>query len=369
MACLLDTTLREGEQTVGINFSIDQKKTIIDGLALVGVSELEIGTVSPLSGDLPEITSYCRHSHPSLRVSFWCRCKDDDILYAAALSPDCLSLSIPVSDLHLTKKLGKDRAWAEQTMVSAIRLARANGLAVSIGFEDATRADPVLMARMASLAEHAGAFRIRLADTVGIATPLQFTTLVETVKKATSSCELAVHTHNDFGMATANALTALESGARWVDVTVLGLGERSGCARLEEVAGYLGIMGSQTQFRVEHLKPLAEYVAKIIEKNIDDCRPMLGEKIFACETGLHLFGLQRDHTTYEPFPPELIGASRHLLYGAKCGRKALQKRLADLGHEIDDGRLLQTTLSFRKKALVSGKSLDDKEIFDAMTRV
>jgi homocitrate synthase NifV len=366
MVHLLDTTLREGEQTVGIHFTIEQKKKIIDGLARIGVFELEIGVASPMARDLTDITAYCRRNHTRLRTSLWCRCKDEDIHYAATLAPDCLSLSIPVSDLHLTKKLRKNRDWAADALRSAILLARTKGLQVAVGFEDATRAEPAFLLHMASLALHAGAFRIRIADTVGISSPARLASLIKDLKKSLGNCEIGVHTHNDFGMATANAVAALESGAHCADVTILGLGERTGCARLEEVAGYLGIMGSCSQLKVEHLKPLSLYVSEITGKYIDDCRPLLGEKIFTCETGIHLHGLQIDHSTYEPFPPERIGASRHLVFGAKCGKKALGKRLAELGHEIDDDLLLKKIRPFRDNALFHRRTLDDKEFFSTI---
>jgi homocitrate synthase NifV len=363
---LIDTTLREGEQTVGIHFTTEQKMEIIKGLALVGISEIEIGIASPLTHDLAEIMDYCRAHHPGMKISLWCRCKREDIMYASALSPDRLSLSIPISDLHLYTKLGKDKIWAEQTMQSAIRLALERGMEVSVGFEDATRADPEFLSRMARLAEHHGAFRIRLADTVGLATPVQIISLVREIKGPMNRCEVAIHTHNDFGMATANAMAALESGATWADVTILGLGERSGCARLEELAGFLGMMHSDSRIQTQHLKPLAGYVAGITQRDIEDCRPILGEKIFTCETGLHLQGLHKNPATYEPYPPELIGAERRLLTGSKCGRNALKVRLKELGFEIDDDLLLQKTRDLRDNPFFFGKTLDDDEFLMAM---
>ncbi len=362
MAYILDTTLREGEQTVGIYFTVEQKKEIIDGLAKIGVSELEIGIASPLSRDLYDITAYCRKKHPALKLSLWCRCRAEDIQYAAGLGPDCLSLSLPASDLHLLKKLGKTRKWAEATLQSVILLARTKGLKISVGFEDATRADPHFLFHLALLAQRTGASRIRVADTVGISSPTPIISLTKELRKLLGNCEIGVHTHNDFGMATANAVAALESGANWADVTVLGLGERSGCARLEEVAGYLGIMGSCTRLRVEHIKPLAEYVSQITNKIIDESRPLIGEKIFACETGIHLHGLQMDHTTYEPFPPERIGASRQMIFGAKCGKKALGRRLAELGYVIDDDLLAKKIRIFRDNAFIKHNIFDDDEI-------
>lgn len=363
---LIDTTLREGEQTVGIQFTVEQKKEIVKGLALVGISEIEIGVASPLAHDLAEIMDYCRAHHPGMKISLWCRCKEEDIFYASALSPDRLALSIPVSDLHLNTKLGKDRIWAEHTVQSAIRIALQEGMEVSVGFEDATRADPEFLLKMARIAEYSGAFRIRLADTVGLATPVRIISLVKAIRRALTRCDVAIHTHNDFGMATANAMAALESGAAWADVTILGLGERSGCARLEELAGYLGMMRSDSRIQTQHLKPLAGYVAGITNRSIEDCRPILGEKIFTCETGLHLQGLHLDPATYEPYPPERVGAKRRLLTGAKCGRNAIKKRISALGFNIDDDLLLQKTRDLRNRAIVIGKSLDDAEFLMTM---
>ena len=216
------------------------------------------------------------------------------------------------------------------------------------------------------MAEYSGAFRIRLADTVGLATPVRIISLVRVSRECLHRCDVAIHTHNDFGMATANAMAALESGAAWADVTILGLGERSGCARLEELAGYLGMMRSDSRIQPQHLKPLARYVAGIAHRNIEDCRPILGEKIFACETGLHIQGLTKDPVTYEPYPPERVGAKRHLLTGSKCGRNAIKMRLSALGFNIGDDLLLQKTRDLRDRAIFIGKSLDDAEFLMAM---
>ena len=367
MVYLLDTTLREGEQAVAIHFSTDQKKRIVDGLAQVGISEVEVGIASPLTRDLPEMTDYCRLRHPGLRTSLWCRCREDDIRYAATLGPGCLSLSLPASDLHLTAKLGRDRAWAESTLPWAIGLARGLGLAVAVGFEDATRADPSFLTQLTTLARQSGAFRVRLADTVGIASPTQMSALITHVRATAGPCEIAVHTHNDFGMATANAVTALDAGAQSADVTILGLGERTGCARLEEVVGFLGIMRLLPQFHPEHLKPLAKYVAEIAAMPISTNRPVVGERIFACETGLHLHGLQQNAATYEPFPPELVGAARQWLFGAKSGRGALRRHLLRLGWTVDEATLLAALRTLRDQGFDRKGAFSDEELIAAIT--
>jgi len=327
---IIDTTLREGEQTPGLLFSLEQKKQILDGLVGIGVHEAELGVSSRLHPCPEPLISYCRTKHPELQLSLWSRCREEDIIHAARLKPDILSLSIPVSDIHLRDRLQKDRLWAMETMKRSIELAGNMGLAVSIGFEDATRGDIGFLLTMARAAERNGAIRIRLADTVGIASPAKITHLITLLQSELTGCLLAVHTHNDFGMATANAIAALEAGASFVDAVVLGLGERTGCARLEEIVGYLSLARGTTELQPEMLKPLARYVAEICGRKIAGNRPVVGENIFTCETGLHLQGLQNKPQTYEPFDPERVQAERKLLFGSKSGRRAILQHLTSL---------------------------------------
>ncbi|HBG21560.1 MAG TPA: hypothetical protein DDY32_20420, partial [Desulfobulbaceae bacterium] len=200
---IIDTTLREGEQTPGVLFSLPEKQRILDGLVKVGVAEVELGIASRFHPCTGPLIAYGRRTHPGLRLSLWSRCREEDIAWAADQKPDLLSLSIPVSDIHLEKRLQKDRDWALRTMCEAIASAKRQGLTVAIGFEDATRADLRFVNVMAKAAEEQGVVRVRLADTVGIASPGGITRLVESLR-AEVRCPLAVHTHNDFGMATAN---------------------------------------------------------------------------------------------------------------------------------------------------------------------
>ncbi len=362
---IIDTTLREGEQTPGVTFSLAEKKAVLAGLAAIGVHEAEIGISAPLAGRLDDLIRHCRRHHPQLRLALWCRCRPEDIAWAGRCRPDVLSLSIPVSDLHLNERLGKDRNWARAQMTSAIASALAAGMAVSIGFEDATRADRSFLAEMAGLAEETGAGRIRLADTVGIASPQTMAQLVRDIRQVVRHAELAVHTHNDFGMATANAVAALEAGAAWVDATVLGLGERAGCARLEEVAGYLGLVLGTPGLMPECLQPLAEYVARCQSLTVDPGRPLIGGRIFTCETGLHLQGIQVNPATYEPYPPELVGSRRRLVFGAKCGRRALLQRLSHLGQRPDAGRLEHGLAAIRRGPASPDAPLTDADLIAA----
>ena len=324
MTKLIDTTLREGEQTPGVRFTSEQKKRIIAYLCEVGIEEIEVGISSPRAYNCRKLIEFTRSNFSDVSLSLWSRCIFDDITHAAHLAPDILSLSVPISDIHLETKFGRNRGWARSLMLEGIDMAKRHKLRVSVGFEDATRSDPRFLIEMGQLAQGAGAERIRLADTVGLATPLELAALISKLKMHVPGIALAVHTHNDFGMGTANGIAALESGAEFVDATVLGLGERAGCARLEEIVGFLIFNRGQTRYNGRLLKCLASYVANCAGKPIGHQKPIIGKKIFTCETGLHLQGILKNPRTYEPFCPERVGAQRELLFGNKSGRRANQ---------------------------------------------
>jgi homocitrate synthase NifV len=321
---LIDTTLREGEQTPGVSFLLEQKQRIIDGLAATGVDEVEVGLAAPVAECSESLIAHCRKEHPDLKIALWSRCQEEDIDHGTSLSPDVISLSIPASDLHIEQKMGKTRDWIEGTLVRSVTQAQNHGVAVSVGLEDATRADPDFLLHLVTQAARSGAFRIRIADTVGISSPLSIEKTVRSIREYSPEIEIGVHTHNDFGMATANAITALEGGARWADGTILGLGERTGCARLEELVGYLQLAKGIPRFDITALKALAIEVAEFSDRTIPASQPLLGDDIFTCETGLHLNGLVVNPETYEPYSPESVGAERKLLFGSKIGRRALR---------------------------------------------
>ncbi len=360
MKGIIDTTLREGSQTVGVNFSFEQKLAIVRALSLVGIEEIEIGIATRFDNELCSLLKESRKIAPQTSFSLWCRCNSEDIKYAAQLSSDILSLSIPVSDLHIEKKLGKSRAWVLQSVINSLKHAANAGFnKISLGLEDATRADRSFLQKIIKTASENGAQRIRLADTVGIATP---SGLVNTVNEInTHGMEIGVHTHNDFGMATANAISALEAGVQWADATVLGLGERAGNARLEEIAGFLALKASRPYW-TENLRPLCSLVSDAASKPIDLHHPIIGSNIFTCETGIHLQGLRKEPETYEPYNPKHVGAARRLLYGAKIGRNSFLSHMTHLKLPVAPEKLEEIFVAFRKKAKLLGRPLYDKEI-------
>ena len=362
---IIDSTLREGEQTPGTAFDNRQKRKIIHLLAELGVDEIELGVAAPCFSGLPAFVQEARQDVGGRsRLALWCRCRAADIAFAAACSPDVLSLSIPVSDLHIHHKLRCSRNKVLEMLGPSIRMAVDSGIPfVSVGLEDATRTDNDFLAEVVIQAEAAGAFRVRLADTVGVATPGTISDLVRMVRSHCSG-PIGVHTHNDFGMATANAVAALEAGARWADATVLGLGERAGNCRLEELVGYLALIRGGSRYSPQRLPALCGLVAEAADIEILRNHPVVGRDVFTCETGLHLHGLSVNPKTYEPFDPERIGRSRTLRFGGKTGKRAVRNSLSSMGVDISDQAAAKVVSRLRQMAREGKNALNATELLN-----
>jgi homocitrate synthase NifV len=357
MRKIIDTTLREGAQAPGVCFTAAARLRIIAALAQVGVDEIELGAASPLHDWLPELVREARAlTAPSCRLALWCRCKAEDIAFAAACLPDVLSLSIPVSDRHIRERIGKDRAWALETLRRSVGQAVSLGVPyISVGLEDASRAELAFVLEAARTAERSGAWRIRLADTVGICSPGSMAALVQAVTGEVG-LPVGVHCHNDFGMATANSIAALEAGASSLDAAALGLGERTGCCRLEEALGYLALVQGCRRYKPEHLPALCRTVAEAAGREIPASHPLVGADIFTCETGLHQHGLSVCPETYEPYPPERVGGTRSLRFGGKTGFRAVALHLAKHGLHLEESEIRQLTRQVRACGAVLSES-------------
>lgn len=368
MRGLIDSTLREGSQMVGVNFTLADKLALLGGLEEIGVEELEIGVATRYDHDLPELLRYCRGNNFQARTALWCRCLPEDIACAAALKPAVLSLSIPGSDLHIRKKLNKSRQWVLEAVSCGVHQARGAGLGyISLGIEDATRSDATFLEKIVATALAAGASRVRLADTVGVATPATLADQVAKLKEK-FAIEIGVHCHNDFGMATANSLAALEAGADYADVTILGIGERAGNARLEEVSGFLALRDGRP-YNTAALRPPAELLATLLGWQINPARPVIGARIFHCESGLHLQGLRKDASTYEPYAPEMVGRERQLLLGAKIGRREIEDCLVALGISLPCSQIKKLVCEVRRQVGKYGRPLPDKEFHAILAAV
>lgn len=363
MRGLIDSTLREGAQTPGVLFSLEQKIAIAKAVALVGIEEIELGIATSLDPDLTPLMKALRSMESCPRLALWSRCRIEDIIHAGNLRPDVLSLSLPASERHIAARLGKSRDWVLTRLRESVSLAKELGIAnLSLGVEDSSRAESGFLAELIDTAVTLGVGRIRLADTVGVLTPNATAASITQLRQRHPEVELGFHGHNDFGMASANAVSAMEAGAQWVDVTVLGLGERAGCSRLEEVAALLTLVHKNRNYHLDQLQPLCRLVAAASGREIPANHPLVGSAIFTCETGLHVHGLLTDPASYEPFPPERINCQRTILIGAKTGSRAVAGYLAQLGLPVHSHRLPNIVRHIRQLAAELGRPLLETEV-------
>lgn len=359
MGRLIDTTLREGAQAPVPYLSASQKAALVAAIAAIGVDEIELGhAVTELAygaEPLAELMAVAAEVAPLLRRAIWCRARPDDIRAAAALGPDVVSFALPVSDRHLANRLNRDRAWALAEVGRLVDVARDAGVRyVSIGLEDASRADVDFLLDVAAAASAAGADRVRIADTVGVLSPGLLAEVVSAVRSRFDG-DVGVHLHNDFGMATAGAIAAIEAGAAWADVSLLGMGERAGIAHTEEVAAFLTLQGS-ADYDLHAARQAAETLSSWTGRPIPGHAPVIGPDIFTTESGLHVAALARDPQTYEPYAPELVGAERSLRLGRHSGRSAVAALLG-----ADGGDLVEITAQVRAVTSQERHSVDPAE--------
>ncbi len=358
---IIDSTLREGEQCFGVYFTLQSRKDILARLAALGVEEVELG-VAGRDTDLAELMAWGKKLPRRPLFSVWAACRQQDLRAAAALEPDRLHIGVPVSDPHITTRLGLTRDTLLKLLETSLAQARSLELPyVSLGLEDASRADPAFVLQAALAARDAGASRVRLSDTVGVWNPLAVAERVASMRQALGrGMDIGLHCHNDFGLGTANALAGLMAGADFADASVLGLGERAGLAATEELAAYMTLRLGHP-YAVAELRGLCQTVASAAGQNIAARKAIAGEGLFACETGLHLHALAKDPVLFEPFAPETFGLRRMAALGKKSGRAAVAAKLVDLGLDPSGLDVEALVLRIRAAAEALGRPLTEEE--------
>ena len=281
---IIDTTLRDGQQAPGAVFSLDEKITIASRLAAMGVSELEIGIPAAGENEIGEIKKIAS-LNLDCRLTVWCRANQFDLEQALKCGVDAVHISLPVSDIQI-KALGKDRRWSMNKLKSLVKKARKRFPYVSIGAQDASRADEKYLEDFARLTADVGANRLRLADTVGIWDPFQCYMTVMRLRSFLAGVEIGFHGHNDLAMATANSLAAIKAGATCIDSTVNGIGERAGNTPLEEVVMACKIcMNVECGIDTRQLTSISNIVAQASGKEVPFNKPVTGKGVFTHESG------------------------------------------------------------------------------------
>ncbi|MCJ2179131.1 homocitrate synthase [Novosphingobium album (ex Hu et al. 2023)] len=345
-----DSTLRDGEQSPGVAFSLDEKLAIAAALEAAGVDEIEAGTPAMGVEDIEAISAMSQQARTS-QIIPWCRATRDDVDAAARTGVERVHLSVPVSDRQIRAKFGTGRADVLARIEEVVGYALDRGLRVSIGGEDASRADLDFLKRVVVTIEEAGGQRFRFADTLGVLDPFGTCDLFRELARETD-IELEFHGHDDLGLATANTLAAVRGGATHVSVCVLGLGERAGNAPLEEVVAGLGeTLGCSTGVDFTQLPQLADIVARAACRTIPENKPIVGSMVFTHESGIHVSGLLRDAGTYEALDPARFGRERRILLGRHSGRAAVTSSLRSIGLEADQQRLERILADVRARAL------------------
>jgi 2-isopropylmalate synthase len=362
-----DTTLRDGEQSPGCTMHHEEKLRMAHQLRDLGIDILEAGFAIASEGDFNAVQAIAREV-TGARIASLARCKREDIDAAGrAIQPapvNRIHVFLASSDLHLEAKLKISRDQALDHVAESVRFARTFTDDVEFSTEDGTRTDPEFLIKMITIAVQAGANTINIPDTVGYTTPAEYEAIFRMVKQRVPGIEnvvLSTHCHDDLGMAVANSLAGIQGGARQVECTINGIGERAGNAALEEIAAAIMVRRDKFPYthniKMDQLYPTSQMLAEFISFGCSPNKAVVGANAFAHESGIHQHGVLANPLTYEIMTPASVGvASTNIVLGKHSGRRALADRLEKLGYgltreQLDEVYHRFTELADRKKAI------------------
>ncbi len=366
---IFDTTLRDGEQSPGCSMTQPEKLRVAKALAELGVDVIEAGFPIASRGDWESVNLIAQEVQGPI-IAGLARCNREDIERAWAALKDAprprLHVFLATSAIHRQYKLNMAKDEIIRTAVEGVKVARSLCEDVEFSPEDASRTELEFLAQVVEAVVEAGATTVNIPDTVGYTVPAEFHEVFAYLKKNVRGIDkvvLSVHCHDDLGMAVANSLAAVRAGARQIECTINGIGERAGNCSLEEVAMALKtretFFGVHTNINTTRLYPTSRLVSQITGMPIPRNKAIIGENAFAHESGIHQHGMLRHHSTYEIMRPQDVGLSRtNLVLGKHSGRHAFRERVKDLGFEVEDAELNRLFEEF--KALADKK----KELFD-----
>lgn len=357
----VDTTLRDGEQTAGVVFANSEKIMIAEMLSDLGINQLEVG-IPTMGGDEKDAIKQIVKKNLKSSIMAWNRAVVSDIEQSIDCGVDAVAISISVSDIHIQNKLKTSREWVIENMVKATEFAKKNGLYVSVNGEDASRADEDFLIEFIEAAKQAGADRFRFCDTVGVMDPFTIRNKIERIYNKTKF-DIEMHTHNDFGMATANAIGGVLGGANYVGVTVNGLGERAGNAALEEVLmSLIHVLKCHSNIDTRRFKELSEYVSRASGRELPAWKAIVGSNMFRHESGIHADGALKDPKNYEAFDPSEVGLERQIVISKHSGRAAVVNKFREYDIELDDEVASRVLDAVRSTSVKLKRSLFDKEL-------